>query len=90
MAEAKEPTAAEAAKAKPEAAKAPVKEYFEEKGAESAKNRASGGKDVSISLTNKTKVEFTKDYKGIKKGHTQEVSDVAYEIYKKADVVKKV
>lgn len=81
---------AETAKAKTEEAKAPVQEYFEEKGAESAQNIAKGGKEVSISLTNKNNVEFIKDYKGIKKGHVQEVSDVAFEIYKKAGVVKKV
>jgi predicted transcriptional regulator len=71
--------------------KNPVQAFFDEKGKETAENLAKQGSPVKISLTNKTMVEFTKDYgKHIKKGHKQEVSDVAFEIYNKAGVVKKV
>lgn len=67
-----------------------VKEYFEEKGAESAENRRKGGDDVKISLTNRTLVEFTSDFgKHLKKGDRMEISDQALAIYEKKGVVKK-
>lgn len=67
-----------------------VQEHFEAKAGDTKKNLASGGKPATISLTNKVKIEFTKDYGNhIKKGHKQEVSDTAYEIYLKQGVVKK-
>lgn len=70
--------------------KNPVQEILDEKGKQSAENISKGGNNVKVSLTNKTKVEFTKDYgKHIKKGHVQEVSDLAFEIYDKAGVIKK-
>lgn len=74
-----------------EETKNPVQKVLEQKGKQSAENIAKGGSAVKVSLTKKTLVEFTKDYgKHIKKGHVQEVSDLALEIYEKAGVVKKV
>lgn len=67
-----------------------VKDYFEEKGAESAKRKSEGGELVTISLTNKTLVEFTEDFgKHLKKGDRMEISDQALEIYQKKGVIKK-
>lgn len=67
-----------------------VEKHFQEKGKQTKENLSSGGKEVLISLTNKVNVEFTKDYGDhIKAGHTQEVSETAFEIYNKAGVVKK-
>ncbi len=67
----------------------PVGKFYAEKGQESLENLQKGGKEVIVSLTNTTKVEFIKDFGFIKKGHIQEVSDVALEIYSREDVVKK-
>lgn len=64
-------------------------EYFEEQGEKSLENRKAGGSDVTVSLTNKTLVRFTKDHGYFKKGHEQEVSDVALAIYEKAKVIEK-
>lgn len=67
-----------------------VQDWAKEKGAESAERRAKGGEDVTISLTNKTLVEFTADFgKFLKKGDTMEISDQALEIYTKKGVIKK-
>jgi hypothetical protein len=68
----------------------PVQEFFDKKGAESAKNLAKGGSEATISLINKVTVEFIEDHGFIQKGHVQEVSDVAFEIYNSLKVVKKV
>jgi hypothetical protein len=64
-------------------------EYFEEQGAKSKENKSAGGSEVVVSLTNKTMVRFTKNHGYFKKGHEQEVSDVAYAIYDKARVIEK-
>lgn len=66
-----------------------VKEFYDKKGAQSLENIAKGGKPVEVNLTNKTLVEFTEDYGHFLKGHTQEVSDVAFEIYNGKGVIKK-
>ena len=66
-----------------------VGSFYEEKGAESAANLRNGKDVVTFSIANKIKVEFTKDFVFMKKGNVQEVSEIAYEIYKKAEVVKK-
>ncbi len=66
-----------------------TKEYFEEQGEKSKKNRSQGGEDVKVSLTNKTLVRFKANHGFFKKGHEQEVSDVALAIYEKAGVVEK-
>lgn len=67
-----------------------VKEYYDEKSAESAERRSKGGEDVTISLTNKTLVEFTSDFgKWLKKGDRMEISDQALEIYTKKGKIKK-
>ena len=67
-----------------------VEKHFQEKGNQSKENLSKGGKEVVISLINKVNVEFTKDFGDhIKAGHTQEVSETAFEIYNKAGVVKK-
>lgn len=68
-----------------------TKAYYEEQGEKSRKNRANGGEDVKISLTNKTLVRFTKDFgKHLKEGDEMEVSDMAFAIYQKAGVIEKV
>ncbi len=67
-----------------------TKEYFEKQGEKSKSNRSAGGKDVEVSLTNKTLVKFTKDHGFFKKGHEQEVSDVAFSIYETAGVIEKI
>lgn len=67
-----------------------VGDFYEEKGKESLENLQKGGKEVTVSLTNTTEVEFIEDYgQHIKKGHVQAVSDVVFEIYNKAGVIKK-
>jgi hypothetical protein len=68
----------------------PVKEFFEKKGKESTENLAKGGSEATISLVNKVNVEFIEDYGFIKKGHTQEVSESAFEIYNDLKVIKKI
>lgn len=67
-----------------------TQEHFQEQGQKSKENRTNGGEDVKVSLTNKTKVRFTADFGHMKKGHEQEVSDVALAIYEKAKVVEKI
>ena len=84
MAEAKEKTTEK------EGATNPVQEFFDKKGEESASNLAKGGSEATISLTNKVNVEFIEDYGFMKKGHVQEISDAAFEIYNSLKVVKKV
>ncbi len=79
-----QPTASEM-----EAAQGKTAEYFEEQGKKSKENKAQGGKEVEVSLTNKTFVRFTKNHGFFKKGHEQEVSDVAFAIYDKAGVIEK-
>lgn len=62
-----------------------VEEVFEEK-AELVKQ----GKSPKLSLTKKTKVEFTKDHGFMKKGDTQYISDIAVAVYEKAKCIKKI
>jgi len=71
------------------AAAGKTEEYFVEQGAKSKSNLSQGGKEVEISLINKTLVRFTKNFGFIKEGHEQEVSDVALAIYEKAKVIEK-
>ena len=66
-----------------------AKEYFETQGAKSKENKSSGGKEVEVSLTNKTAVRFTEDFGFMKKGDVQEVSDVALAIYEGKKVIEK-
>lgn len=67
-----------------------TKEYFDEQAEKSRKNRANGGEDVKISLTNKTLVRFTKNFgKHLKKGDEMEISDQALAIYEKKGVIEK-
>lgn len=66
-----------------------VKEFYDKKGAETLENYKKGGNPATVNLTNKTLVEFTEDFGFFKKGHTQEVSDVALAIYEGKSVVKK-
>lgn len=66
-----------------------AKEYFETQGAKSKENKSNGGKEVEVSLTNKTSVRFTKDFGFMKKGDVQEVSDVALAIYEGKKVIEK-
>lgn len=74
----------------PQEAKGLTNAYFEEQGAKSKANRANGGEDVKISLTNKTLVRFTKDFgKHLKKGDEMEISDMAFDVYNKAGVIEK-
>lgn len=72
------------------AAAGKTEEWFQEQGAKSKSNLSQGGKEVEVSLTNKTLVRFTKNFGFLKKGHEQEVSDVAYAIYEKAGVIEKI
>jgi len=68
-----------------------VADYFSEQGAKSRKQRSEGGDDVKVSLVNMTNVRFTEDFgEHIKKGHEQQVSDVALAIYEKAGVIEKI
>lgn len=66
-----------------------TKQFFDKKGAETAENFTKGGSAVTVNLTNKTWVEFTENFGFFKKGHVQEVSDVALAIYESKNVVKK-
>lgn len=66
-----------------------TEEYFDEQGAKSKSNKSNGGSEVVVSLINKTLVRFTENFGFIKKGHEQEVSDVAYAIYDKKGVIVK-
>lgn len=77
----------EAAKNDPSAGA--TKEFFDKKGAETVENFKKGGSAVTVNLTNKTLVEFTENFGFFKKGHVQEVSDVALAIYEGKNVVKK-
>ena len=67
-----------------------TEKHFQEQGAKSKANIANGGKEVVVSLTNKTMVRFTKDFGHMKENHKQEVSDLALAIYEKAGVVEKI
>jgi hypothetical protein len=66
-----------------------VKEFYDKKGAETIENYKTGGSAKTVNLTNKTSVKFTEDYGFFKKGHVQEVSDVALAIYEGKGVIKK-
>ncbi len=66
-----------------------VKNFMEKKADESLENIRKGGSAVTVNLTNKTMVEFTQDFGFFKKGHRQEVSDVALAIYEEKKVIKK-
>lgn len=66
-----------------------VKDFYDKKGAETLENYQKGGSATNVNLTNKTSVEFTEDFGFFKKGHVQEVSDVAFAIYESKNVVKK-
>lgn len=66
-----------------------VKEFYDKKGAETLENYQKGGTAAIVNLTNKTLVEFTEDFGFFKKGHKQEVSDVALAIYEGKNVIKK-
>lgn len=66
-----------------------VEDFYNKKGEETAENISKGGKEKTISLTDKINVEFIKDFGFFKKGHVQEVSAVAFEIYNDKKVVKK-
>jgi hypothetical protein len=66
-----------------------TQEFYEKKGKETLENYKTGGSAATVNLTNKTLVEFTEDFGYFKKGHKQEVSDVALAIYENAKVVKK-
>ncbi len=72
-----------------EGGKSDVQQFFDEKGEETQSNLSKGGSPVVINLVNKTMIEFTENYGFFKKGHKQEVSDVALAIYQKKGVVKK-
>lgn len=71
------------------AAAGKTEEWFQEQGAKSKQNLSQGGKEVEVNLINKTLVEFTENFGFLKKGHVQEISDVAFAIYEKAGVIKK-
>ena len=60
-----------------------VQEFFEDK----AKEIKEGG-SPKVNLSKIVKVEFTKDFGYMRKGKTQNVSQIAYEIYKKAKCIK--
>jgi hypothetical protein len=63
--------------------------HYEELAAQSSDNRKLGSPDVEIDLIATHTVKFTKDFGFIKKGSVLTISDTAYNIYKKADVVQK-
>lgn len=67
-----------------------AKDHFEKKAAQSKKNKAEGGKNVVIDLVKKVRVRFTQDFGYIKKGHEQDLSETAFEIYNSKGVVEKV
>ena len=67
-----------------------AKEYFDAQGAKSKENRSNGGKEVEVSLTNKTNVRFIKDFGFMREGDVQEVSDVALAIYESKKVIEKI
>ena len=66
-----------------------VKDFYDKKGAETLENYKKGGTASVVNLTNKTAVEFIEDFGFFKKGHVQEVSDVALAIYESNKVIKK-
>lgn len=66
-----------------------TKAFYDKKGAETLENFKKGGTAAVVNLTNKTLVEFTEDFGFFKKGHKQEVSDVALAIYEGKSVIKK-
>ena len=83
---------AEAAKKSEEGteAKGIVEAHFEAKGKQTKENLSNGGSPVVVSLVNKTLVRFTKSFGFMEKGHVQEVSDTALEIYTKEGVIEKI
>ncbi|UYW01790.1 hypothetical protein K5I29_02375 [Flavobacterium agricola] len=66
-----------------------VEEVLKEKGAESLKNIRNGKELEKVSLTDKVKIVFTKDYGFMKKDQEATVSALAFEVYSKAGVAKK-
>lgn len=77
--------------AKKESKPTTVKDVKKELADQSKKNRANGGKDVVVSITDTVEVRFTKDFgKHIKKGHTQRMSILSYKVYDKNGVVEKI
>lgn len=67
-----------------------IKEHFDKKAEKSKNNRANGGKNVTIDLKKTIEARFTKDFGFIKAGHTQKLSETAFEIYSDQGVVEKV
>lgn len=67
-----------------------VADVKKEKAEQSRKNRLNGGKDVVVSITDTVNVRFTKDFLKMKKGHTQRISQLAYEMYNKNKCVEKI
>lgn len=67
-----------------------VQDVKDSKAAQSKKNRQAGGSDVEISVIDTVNVRFTKDFKEMKKGHSQRVSMLAFEFYDKNGVVEKI
>lgn len=65
-----------------------AKEHFDKKAEQSKKNRASGGENVVIDLVKTYRVRFTQNFGYIKAGHTQNLSETAYEIYKDKGVIE--
>ena len=74
-----EPTAEELKKAEGATAA-----YFDEQGEKSAQNLRNGGQEVTVSLTNTTKVRMLENHGFMKAGSLQEFSDVALAIHEKA------
>lgn len=66
-----------------------TKAFYDKKGAETLENYKTGGSAAVVNLTNKTAVKFIEDFGFFKKGHVQEVSDVALAIYESNKVIKK-
>ena len=67
-----------------------VEEVLQEKAKESKESISNGGKEVEISLTDIVNVEFIKDFGFMKKGDKASISPLAYEVYDKNKVVKKI
>ncbi len=82
------PKKANAKKDEPKPESAGTREHFEELAQTSRKNLQNGGETVKINLIKTVNVRFTKDFGIIKKGHEQLLSQAAYDIYKKKEVVE--
>ncbi len=78
------------ADSKKESKSVTVKDVKLEKAEQSKKNRASGGKDVEISILDVVNVRFTKDFKRMKKGKIARISRLAFEVYDKNNCVEKI